>query len=81
MSRVGGGLGNAIKAYNDMVGSLESRVLPSAKKLEELQFADPNRQIEDPTPVDIAPRQLTLLDGMTPDSERALAAPRPKSVK
>lgn len=62
MDRVGGGLGNAVKAYNDMVGSLESRVLVSARKLEELQFADPGKVIEDPKPVDIAPRQLTLLD-------------------
>lgn len=62
MDRVGGGLGNAVKAYNDMVGSLESRVLVSARKLEELQFADPGKAIEDPKPVDMAPRQLTLLD-------------------
>jgi|JI10StandDraft_1071094.scaffolds.fasta_scaffold01493_17 DNA recombination protein RmuC len=81
MGRVGGGLGNAIKAYNDMVGSLESRVLPSAKKLEELQFADPNKVIEEPAPVDIAPRQLTLLDGLSPEPERALAASRSKAGK
>jgi DNA recombination protein RmuC len=62
MDRVGGGLGNAVKAYNDMVGSLESRVLPSARKLEELQFADPSKAIEDPTPVDLAPRQLSFLE-------------------
>ena len=74
MDRVGGGLGNAVKAYNDMVGSLESRVLPSARKLEELQFADPNKMIEDPKPVDVAPRQLTLLEPREP--ERALPPPR-----
>lgn len=62
MDRVGGGLGNAVKAYNDMVGSLESRVLVSARKLEELQFAEPGKMIEDPKPVDLAPRQLTLIE-------------------
>ncbi|OYX48048.1 MAG: hypothetical protein B7Y90_11990 [Alphaproteobacteria bacterium 32-64-14] len=62
MDRVGGGLGNAVKAYNDMVGSLESRVLVSARKLEELQFAEPGKVIEDPKAVDLAPRQLTLIE-------------------
>lgn len=62
MDRVGGGLGNAVKAYNDMVGSLESRVLVSARKLEELQFAEPGKMIEDPKPIDLAPRQLTLIE-------------------
>jgi DNA recombination protein RmuC len=62
MDRVGGGLGNAVKAYNEMVGSLESRVLVSARKLEELQFAEPGKMIEDPKPVDLAPRQLTLIE-------------------
>jgi DNA recombination protein RmuC len=62
MDRVGGGLGNAVKAYNDMVGSLESRVLVSARKLEELQFAEPGKMIEDPKAVDLAPRQLTLIE-------------------
>jgi DNA recombination protein RmuC len=74
MDRVGGGLGNAVKAYNDMVGSLESRVLPSARKLEELQFADPNKMIEDPKPVDLAPRQLTFLE----PAEGAPALPGPR---
>lgn len=79
MSRVGGGLGNAVKAYNDMVGSLESRVLPATRKLEELQFADPSKPIEEPQQVEVAPRQLTLLDGLPSEAERALPAPRGKA--
>jgi DNA recombination protein RmuC len=78
MDRVGGGLGNAVKAYNDMVGSLESRVLVSARKLEELQFADPGKMIEDPKAVDLAPRQLTLLDGMTDPAAPAIASGKRK---
>jgi DNA recombination protein RmuC len=77
MDRVGGGLGNAVKAYNDMVGSLESRVLPSARKLEELQFADPSKAVEDPKPVDVAPRQLSFLEAAPPAP--ALSAPRGKA--
>jgi DNA recombination protein RmuC len=39
-SRVGGGLRAALKGYNDAVGSWESRVLPSGRKLEQLKAAD-----------------------------------------
>jgi DNA recombination protein RmuC len=79
MSRVGGGLGNAVKAYNDMVGSLESRVLPATRKLEELQFADPAKPIEEPQHIEVAPRQLTLLDSLPSEPERALPPPRGKA--
>jgi DNA recombination protein RmuC len=78
MDRVGGGLGNAVKAYNDMVGSLESRVLVSARKLEELQFAEPGKMIEDPKAVDLAPRQLTLIESQPalPAAEAAVPGKR-----
>lgn len=78
MDRVGGGLGNAVKAYNDMVGSLESRVLVSARKLEELQFAEPGKMIEDPKQIDLAPRQLTLIESppALPAAEAAVTGKR-----
>jgi DNA recombination protein RmuC len=78
MDRVGGGLGNAVKAYNDMVGSLESRVLVSARKLEELQFAEPGKMIEDPKQIDLAPRQLTLIESppALPAAEAAVPGKR-----
>lgn len=73
MARVGNGLGNASKAYNDMVGSFESRVLPSARKFEELSFADGGKSIPDVQQVDVAPRQMTLLD-MPADAPAAAPA-------
>lgn len=79
MGRVGAGLGNATKAYNDMVGSFESRVLPATRKLEELQFADPNKMVEEPQQIELAPRQLTLLDGLAPEAEKSLPSPRGKA--
>jgi len=79
MGRVGAGLGNATKAYNEMVGSFESRVLPATRKLEELQFADPNKMVEEPAQIELAPRQLTLLEGLAPEAEKPLPSSRGKA--
>jgi len=38
--KVGGGLKTALKGYNDAIGSWESRVLPSGRKLEQLKATD-----------------------------------------
>lgn len=76
MSRVGGGIGNAAKAYNDMVGSFESRVLPAARRFEELQLSGPGKPIDLLQQVDTAPRQLTLLDVAPQES-----APAPPAAK
>ena len=52
---MGTSLGAAVTAYNRAVGSLESRVLVSARRLAELGFtAD---EITTPAQVEIAPRQ------------------------
>lgn len=40
LDKVGGGLKTALKGYNDAIGSWESRVLPSGRKLEQLKATD-----------------------------------------
>jgi DNA recombination protein RmuC len=57
VSRVGRSLGGAVEAYNQAVGSLESRVLVSARRFAELEVTGPER-IEVVPEVEQAPRQL-----------------------
>lgn len=58
-------LGKAIEAtvnrYNSFVGSLEARVLPQARKFEELKVDHEVREIAELTPVDTAVRPLAKL--------------------
>lgn len=57
MNRLGKGLDNAVKAYNDAVGSFESRVLVQARKFPELG-AGTSRDIPAIKPVEKAARQI-----------------------
>lgn len=71
-SDLGKALGAATEAYNRAVGSLESRVLVSARKFKELGTAGTGVEIEELPPVETSPRLLQapeLVGEVTKDKE------------
>jgi DNA recombination protein RmuC len=58
MEKLGRQLDQSVQSYNRAVGSLESRVLVSARKFRELGAAPSGSEIADVTPIDTATRQL-----------------------
>jgi DNA recombination protein RmuC len=78
LDRVGGSLGGAVAAYNRAVGSLDARVLVTARKLHDLGVGD----AEPPAPrhLDTAPRSPGALDSLLPlPSAPGNLTPRPPS--
>jgi DNA recombination protein RmuC len=55
---VGKRLESATKSYNSAVGSMEGRLLPQLRKVEDLGIA-PGKAIEPPEPVEITVREIT----------------------
>ena len=55
VGKLGGALGGAVSAYNRAVGSLEARVLVSARKLAEMGVS--GEDLLTPAQVELAPRQ------------------------
>jgi DNA recombination protein RmuC len=59
---LGGRLEAAVKSYNLAVGSLESRVLVSARKFRELQAVGADALLDAPSPIEVLPRELRAED-------------------
>jgi DNA recombination protein RmuC len=76
-AKVGRSLGNAVDSYNSAVGSLETRVLPAARKFEELKATPDSASIQNLEPIDKAPRLAAPEEPVAPPAQvpaNALAA-------
>ncbi|HTZ28947.1 MAG TPA: DNA recombination protein RmuC, partial [Streptosporangiaceae bacterium] len=71
MDLLGKALTNAVSSYNKTIGSLESRVLVSARKLGQLGVVE--AELNAPTPVEESVRALSAAD-LIPDPEPELVA-------
>jgi len=58
MAKVGDSIEKSVKSYNELVGSVESRVLPQARKFKELGAGDAGIDIAAAPAIESAPRQL-----------------------
>jgi DNA recombination protein RmuC len=72
-------LGSAVGAYNETVASLESRVLPQARKLKDLKVVDD--ELTDPRPVEEAVRTVAAAELVAAAEEaRVVALPAAGAV-
>jgi DNA recombination protein RmuC len=58
LDKVGRGLTTAATAYDSAVGSMQSRLLPQLRKVEDLGIA-PGKEIKPPEPIEITVRAIT----------------------
>ena len=60
LSKVGGGINSALSAYNKAMGTFNTRVLVSARKLKEMNVTD--KEIESPKLLEGSPRPLNIIE-------------------
>lgn len=72
-AKTGKSLENAVKAYNEAVGSLESRVLPSARKFKELGAAT-GEDLAGGAAIELTAREPQAPELKKPEQEQAPAA-------
>lgn len=58
LARLGKALDGGVRAYNDLVGTVEARVLPQARKFRDVEAHDPDKALPELAPLEIAARPL-----------------------
>jgi DNA recombination protein RmuC len=74
LSKLGGQLESAVKAYNQTVSSMESRVLVTARRFSELKVTD--EQLAAPDQVSLTPRHVQAPELVASASETLVALPQ-----
>ncbi len=67
IKKVGDSLAGAVEHYNKFIGSFDTRVMPSVKKLQELHAGSTKQPPEDLPTIDILPREPRLLSAPVTD--------------
>lgn len=70
---MGAGLDNAVKRYNDLVGSLESRVLPQARRFTELELEGTQEPLAELRTLDTQLRPLRVAGDAPPRDSAVIA--------
>ena len=70
ITKLGRALRQSVEHYNRAVGSLEARVLPAARRFENLGVAPANASLESPGPLEVEPRPLTAPEFQSEDEPR-----------
>ncbi len=58
-TRLGNALRNSVEAFNGTVASLETRVMPSARRFRELGIGA-KKEVEETAPIDVRPREFAI---------------------
>jgi len=66
LDKLGRSIHRSVEAYNRTVGSLEGRVLPAARRFEQLQVVRPDSNLEGPAPVEAEPRAISASELLGP---------------
>lgn len=66
LAKMGGSLRRSVEQYNDLVGSLERRVLPTARKLNDLDLTTAADDRLDTSPVEAQPKIITAPELLQP---------------
>ena len=69
LAKVGGGINSALSAYNKAIGTFETRVLVSTRKLKDLHATD--KEIESPKLLEGAPRVINVTENDSAEDEAA----------
>jgi DNA recombination protein RmuC len=74
LGKVGDSIEKSVKSYNELVGSVESRVMPQARKFKELGAGDAGIEIAPAAQIETSTRQLS-------PPEQLELMPPPQSAK
>ena len=73
MGKIGACLNKSVTAYNQAVGSLESRVMPQARRFEQMGAAPADAQIEELTQIETTAREVQCAEFDVADTDEELA--------